>query len=57
MPQIGAPMINVMMCADSIIIPTQAEIFSTKGFSELLRHYRAIKQNSNHNLSMADFKL
>lgn len=50
MPQIGTPMVNVMMCADSIIIPTQAEILSAQGLSELLRHYHTIKKNSNHNL-------
>jgi len=50
MPQIGTPMINVMMCADSIVIPTQAEIFSAQGLTELLKHYGAIKRNSNHNL-------
>lgn len=31
MPQIGTPMIHVMMCADSIVIPTQAELHSTRG--------------------------
>ena len=29
MPQMGTPMINVMMCADSIVVPTQAELLST----------------------------
>jgi chromosome partitioning protein len=50
MPQIGTPMINVMMCADSIIIPTQAELLSAQGLAELMKHYQAIKHNSNHNL-------
>ena len=50
MPQIGTPMINVMMCADSIIIPTQAELLSAQGLAELMRHYQAIKRNNNHNL-------
>jgi chromosome partitioning protein len=50
MPQIGTPMVNVMMCADSIVIPTQAEILSAQGLSELLRHYHTIQKNSNHNL-------
>jgi chromosome partitioning protein len=47
MPQIGTPMVNVMMCSDSIIIPTQAEILSAQGLSELLRHYRQIRKNGN----------
>jgi chromosome partitioning protein len=50
MPQIGTPMINVMMCADSIIIPTQAELLSAQGLAELMKHYQVIKRNSNHNL-------
>ncbi len=50
MPQMGTPMINVMMCADSIIVPTQAELLSTQGLAELLRHYQIIRRNSNHKL-------
>jgi len=53
MPQIGSPMINAMMCADSLIIPTQAELFSAQGLSELLRHYSMIKHNGKHDLSIA----
>ena len=50
MPQMGTPMINVMMCADSIIVPTQAELLSTQGLAELLKHYQVIRKNSNHQL-------
>lgn len=50
MPQIGTPMINVMMCADSIIVPTQAEILSAQGLTQLLSHYQSIRKNSNHRL-------
>lgn len=50
MPQMGTPMINVMMCADSIIVPTQAELLSTQGLAELLKHYQVISKNSNHRL-------
>lgn len=49
-PQMGTPTINVMMCADSIIIPTQAELPSAQGLAELLKHYQAIQKNSNHRL-------
>lgn len=52
MPQMGTPMINVMMCADSIIIPTQAELLSAQGLTELLRHYQVIQKNSNHQLKI-----
>ena len=51
MPQIGTPMINVMMASDSLIIPTQAEILSAKGLTELFKHYFLIKQ-ANHNLKI-----
>lgn len=50
MPQMGTPMINVMMCADSIIVPTQAELLSAQGLAELLKHYQVIQRNSNHRL-------
>jgi chromosome partitioning protein len=53
MPQIGSPMINAMMCADNIIIPTQAELFSAQGLSELLRHYHMIKHNGKSDLNIA----
>ncbi|OON97201.1 MAG: sporulation protein [Candidatus Epulonipiscioides saccharophilum] len=52
MPQIGTPMINVMMCSDSIIIPTQAELLSAQGLTEVLKHYRVIQKNSNHKLKI-----
>lgn len=51
MPQIGIPMINVMIASDSLIIPTQAEILSVKGLSELIKHYLTIK-NANKNLKI-----
>lgn len=43
-PQIGTPMINVMMASDSLIIPIQSEILSTKGLLELVKHYLTIKK-------------
>lgn len=57
MPQMGTPMINVMMCADSIIIPTQAELLSAQGLTELLKHYQIIRKNSNHSLNIAGILL
>ncbi len=50
MPQIGTPMINAFMCADSIIIPTQAELSSAQGLTELMKHYQTIRKYSNHKL-------
>ena len=51
MPQIGTPMINVMISSDSIIIPTQSEILSAKGLAELIKHYLTIK-DINKNLKI-----
>lgn len=52
MPQLGTPVINVMICADSLIIPTQAELLSTQGLAGFIRHYNIIKENSNPNLEV-----
>lgn len=51
MPQIGIPMINVMIASDSLIIPTQSEILSVKGLSELIKHFLIVK-NANQNLKI-----
>ncbi|MFI3250836.1 MAG: ParA family protein [Eubacteriales bacterium] len=52
MPQIGTPMMNVLMCADSIIIPTQAEFLSIQGLSELLKHHHAMVKDSQRNITI-----
>lgn len=51
MPQMGTPMMNAMIAADSLIIPTQAEILSAKGLNELFKHYFAMN-NANPNLKI-----
>ena len=53
MPQIGKPMVNAMLCADSIVIPTQSEILSAQGLTELLKHYHSISKNCNKNIKIA----
>ncbi len=52
MPQAGISMINVLMAVDSIIIPTQAELFSTQGLSELLRHHQILKKNTGRDVKI-----
>lgn len=52
MPQIGTPMVNVLMASDRIIIPTQSEILSAQGLSELLLHYHRIKRGGNEKLTV-----
>lgn len=46
MPQAGLPMLNVFMASDSILIPTQGELFSLQGLEELLRHHRILEKNT-----------
>lgn len=43
---------NVLLCADSIVIPTQAELLSAVGMTELVRHCNTVKKNSGHNLKI-----
>ncbi|WP_099205796.1 ParA family protein [Scatolibacter rhodanostii] len=52
MPQVGTPMVNAMMCADSLIVPTQAEILSAQGLQELVKHYAKIKRAGNPELEI-----
>lgn len=52
MPQICAPLINVMVLLDRLIIATQSEILSVKGLTELIIHYIGIK-TVNQNLKIS----
>lgn len=52
MPQLGTAMLNAMVCADSLIIPTQAEILSAQGLTQLLKHYYTVKEKSNRQLAI-----
>jgi chromosome partitioning protein len=51
MPQMGTPMVNVLMCADELIIPTQTELLSVQGLGALINHIKQIKR-MNHRLSI-----
>lgn len=52
MPQMGSALLNVLMCADSVIIPTQTELLSAKGLTELLKHIQRIQRNKACNLKI-----
>ncbi|MFI3250493.1 MAG: ParA family protein [Eubacteriales bacterium] len=52
MPQMGTALLNVFLCADSVIIPTQSELLSAKGLSELLRHIKKMQRSKAHNLKI-----
>ena len=44
MPQMGTPSINVLMCTDEIIIPTQPQLLSVHGLNELINHINLVKK-------------
>ncbi|MCI8650734.1 MAG: ParA family protein [Anaerotruncus sp.] len=52
MPNGGTPQINVMLAADALVIPTQAEVFSAVGLSQLARHASTIARNTGHSLKI-----
>lgn len=45
MPQMGTALLNVFLCSDSVIIPTQTELLSANGLAELLKHIKRIQRN------------
>jgi len=44
MPQMGISMVNALMCADEVIIPTQTELLSVQGLGSLINHIKSIKK-------------
>ncbi len=52
MPQMGTALLNVLMCADSVIIPTQSELLSAQGLTTLLKHIKRIQKNKACNLKI-----
>jgi chromosome partitioning protein len=48
MPQMGTPMVNALMCADEIIIPTQTQLLSAQGLGTLIRHINILKKMNHH---------
>ncbi|MCL2050828.1 MAG: ParA family protein [Lachnospiraceae bacterium] len=48
MPQMGTPMINALMCADEIIIPTQPHLLSVHGLRALINHIDSLKRMNHH---------
>lgn len=52
MPRMGTPMINVMICADSLIIPVQSETLAAEGMSSFLRAFHRIQSRCNPGLKI-----
>ena len=52
MPQMGTPMVNVMMAAGEIIIPTQTELLSVQGIGGIYKHCGIIQKNGNPDIKI-----
>ena len=52
MPSLGMMTINSLACADSVIIPVQAEFLSTTGTVQLLQTISSVKRNINPELNI-----
>ncbi len=52
MPQMGTALLNVLLCADSVVIPTQSELLSAHGLTVLLKHIKRIQKNKACNLKI-----
>lgn len=53
MPGFDVGIINVLVCADKVIIPTQAEYFSAVGSMKFIKSFQRIKQHANPKLEIA----
>ena len=49
-PSLGMMTINALTCADSVIVPTQADFLSTKGLNLLFRSVANLRKNLNPKL-------
>jgi len=52
-PSLGLLTINSLVASDSVLIPMQCEFFSLEGLSHLLTTLDLIKENLNHDLTIA----
>jgi len=62
-PSLGILTINVLTCADSVLIPLQCEYYSLEGIGQLMNTINLVKKNLNPDLeiegvimTMADFR-
>lgn len=52
MPQMGTALLNVFYCSDSVIIPTQTELLSAHGLTELIKHIKKLQRTKAPNLTI-----
>lgn len=51
-PALGMLTINIMSCADSVLIPIQCEYYALEGVSQLMTSLKAIKKGMNKDLQI-----
>ena len=51
-PSLGLLTINVLTCADAVIIPIQCEYYALEGLSQLLNTVRLVQTHTNQNLEI-----
>ena len=52
LPSLGILMLNALTCADSVIIPVQAEYFALDGLEDFMRTFTMVKKKLNYNLEL-----
>lgn len=52
MPSLGMITVNVLVAADSVIIPVQAHYLPAKGMTQLLQTIGRVRKNINQNLKI-----
>lgn len=52
-PVVGIVIMNAFTCADEIIIPVKADIFSASGITQLYQNVNSVKKYSNSNIIIA----
>lgn len=52
MPSLGMLTVNALTAANSVIIPVQPQFYAADGLTELLRAFKAVKQNFNPDIEI-----
>ncbi|MGL5973422.1 MAG: ParA family protein [Oscillospiraceae bacterium] len=52
LPSLGILMLNALTCADSVLIPVQAEYFALDGLNDFINTFSMVKKKLNHRLEI-----